>query len=238
MSMNTFRIARIAMLASAFALTGALAAVNPELDAAMSVDGLVPLKTKDVDLAYARPGASLAAYKKIMLDPVEVAFHKDWNPERTGSRLKLSAQERENIRTGVAKVVEEEFARTLSAKGAYPIVKEAGPDVLRARVKILNLYANAPDTAVAGARTFVVSAGEMTLLLELYDSETGAILARVVDRQEGRNAGRMQVSNTVMNAGEAAQIANGWARLLKKGLDKAREAPAASAPAKGEAAKK
>jgi hypothetical protein len=224
MSMNTIQIVRIALLASAFAFASASAAVNPELDAAMSVDGLVPLKTKDVDLAYTRPGASLAAYKKVMLDPVEVAFHKDWNPERSGSRLKLSPQERENIRTGVAKVVEEEFVRTLSAKNAYPIVKEAGPDVLRAKVKILNLYANAPDTNAPGVRTFTVSAGEMTLLLELYDSETGAILARVVDRQEARNAGRMQISNSVTNSGDAAQIANGWARLLKKGLDKAREA--------------
>jgi hypothetical protein len=65
--------------------------------------GLVPLKTKDVDLAYTRPGATLAAYKKVMLDPIDVAFHKDWNPERAGSRLKLSAQERENIRSGVAR---------------------------------------------------------------------------------------------------------------------------------------
>jgi hypothetical protein len=233
MTMKTIQIVRIALLASAFALTGALAAVDPQLDAAMSMDGLVPFKTKDLDLAYTRPGATLSAYKKVMLDPVEVAFHKDWNPERTGSRLKLSATERENIRTGVAKVVEEEFARTLSAKNAYPIVKEAGPDVLRVRVKIMNLYANAPDTAAAGrSRTFVVSAGEMTLLMELYDSETGAILARIVDRQEARSTGQMQLSNSVTNAGEAAQIANGWARLLKKGLDKAREAP------KGEPAKK
>jgi hypothetical protein len=102
--------------------------------------------------------------------------------------------------------------------------------VLRVKVKIMNLYANAPDTAVAGVRTFTVSAGEMTLLLELYDSETGAILARVVDRQEARSTGRMQISNSVTNAGDAAQIANGWARLLKKGLDKAREAK--SEPAK------
>ena len=237
--MKSIRTARVALLASAFALGSALAAaVNPQLDEAMSIDGLKRLDTKQVDLAYVLPGASLAAYKRIMLDPVDVSFHKDWNPERTGSRLKLSAQERENIRTGVAKVVEEEFTRTLTAKNAYQITKDAAPDVLRVKVKILNLYANAPDTGAPGmSRTFVVSAGQMTLLLELYDSETGAVLARVVDRQEGRNAGRMQISNSVMNAGEAAQIANGWARILKKALDKARE-PVKSEPVKSEPAKK
>ena len=70
-AMKSIRIARIALLVSSFALTGALAAaVDPRLDAAMSIDGLVQLKTKDVDLAYTRPGATLSAYKKVMLDPI------------------------------------------------------------------------------------------------------------------------------------------------------------------------
>jgi hypothetical protein len=77
--------------------------------------------------------------------------------------------------------------------------------VLRVKIKILNLYVNAPDTMAAGrSRTFTVSAGEMTMFMELYDSETGAVLARVVDRREGRNTGQMQLSSSVVNTGESA----------------------------------
>lgn len=211
----------LALLASALVATAPFAQ-QKELEEAMSVDGLEKIKVKDIDLAYARPGATLSAYTSVMLDPVDVSFHKDWNPERTGSRLKLSSAERENIRTGVGKVVHDEFAKTLSAKDAYKVVKAAGPEVLRAKVKILNLYVNAPDTKAAGrSRTFTVSAGEMTMLLELSDSETGAILARVVDRREGRNTGQWQLSGSVANTGEAQAIAATWARILKNALDKA-----------------
>jgi hypothetical protein len=220
--MTRIRNTLLALLASAFVATAPLAQKKSELDEAMSVDGLEKIKVKDIDLAYARPGATLAAYKSVMLEPVDVSFHKDWDPSRTGSRLKLSKDERENIRTGVAKVVYDEFAKTLQSKGAYTMAKDAAPDVLRVKVKILNLYVNAPDTMTAGrSRTFTVSAGEMTMFMELYDSETGAVLARVVDRREGRNTGQWQMSGSVVNVGEAQAIASTWARILKNALDKA-----------------
>jgi hypothetical protein len=197
------------LLAWVLLVAAALAASGKDLDKSMEYDGLAKIRIRDVDLAYVRPGASLAGYHSIKLDPVDVAFRKDWNPNRTGSRIKLSAEERENIRTGVAKVVFDEFVRELESKSGYKVVTEAASDVLRVKVNIVDLYVNAPDTHQAGrSRTYVVSAGEMTLVAELFDSESGEILARVVDRREARNSGRMTLSSSVGNAGEAASIAS------------------------------
>jgi hypothetical protein len=203
-------------------LTSWATAAPASLDEAMSVDGLQKIKVKDIDVAYARPGASLSGYKSVKLDPVEVAFRKDWNPDRTGSRLKLSADDREKIRSGLAKVVHDEFVRELQAKGSYPVVGEAGPDVLRLKVGLVNVYVNAPDTGSPGrSRTYVVSAGEMTLVAELFDSETGQVVARFVDRREARNSGRMEYTNSSLNSGEAQAIASTWARILRRALDRA-----------------
>ena len=183
------------LLAMAVALSSALAASGKdELEARMSRDGLQKTNVKNIDLAYARPGATLAAYKRVKLDPVEVVFHPSWNPTRTGSSLKLSAQEKETIRSGVAKLVEEEFAREIQAGGRYPVVTETAPDVLRVRAGIVNLYINAPDTGPGRSRTIVSSAGEMTLIAELTDSASGQVLARVADRREATNT-RMQLTN-------------------------------------------
>jgi hypothetical protein len=214
---------KIALLSLVLLTASSFAADNKTVDELMSHDGLEKTKLKGVDLIYVKPGASLAAYKQIKLEPVDVAFSKSWDPTRTGSRFKLDAEEREKIRSSVAKIVYDEFTKTLQAKDGYKIVTEASADVLRVKASIINLYVNAPDTMTAGrSRTYTVSAGEMTLVLELFDSETGAVLARVVDRQEARNgAGSFNISNSVMNAGEAEIIAEGWAKILRKGLDKA-----------------
>lgn len=191
----------------------------------LSHDGLEQVKSKQADLVYARPGASLAGYTKVMLGPIDVAFSKNWDPKRPGSSFKFSNDEREEIRSGVAKIVRDEFVKTLQDKNGYQVVDSAGPDVLKLKAGIINLYVNAPDVATAGrTRTYVSSAGEMTLVLEAYDSETGQVLSRVVDRQESDmrgGAGQMSWSNRVMNTSEAELIASDWARKLRKALDKA-----------------
>ena len=208
------------LVALTVALTHAPAATKKEIDQALSEGGLQKLKVKDIELAYARPGASLAAYKRVKLDPVEVAFSPSWNPTRTGSSLKLSAQEKENIRTGVARLVEEEFARELQAGGRYAVVNETGADVLRVKAAIVNLYINAPDNGMGRQRTIVSSAGEMTLIAELSDGATGQVLARVADRREAPST-RMQITNGVVNESEARTIAAGWAKTLRKALENA-----------------
>jgi len=223
-SMSTLLIATLTVLLG----TAPAIAANEQraaIEEALSHDGLQKIKIKGIDLAYARPGASLASYNQIIIDPVEVSFRKDWDPKRAGSRAKLSAQERENIRSGVARIVQEEFTKTLEKGAPYKVVKEAGTDVLRLQIGIADLYVNAPDTMSPGrSRTYTLSAGEMTLVGELIDSESGQVISRVIDRREARNTGTMQLTNSVVNAQEARAIAASWARILRSRLDAAHAA--------------
>jgi hypothetical protein len=217
-------IASAAALALVAVLPSVTRAVEPraQLEEAMSHDGLQKIKVKGIDLAYSRPGATLAGYNKLIIDPVEVAFRKDWDPNRTGSRMKVDAKDRENIRSGVAQVVQEEFAKEIGKGGTYQIATEAGPDVLRLRASIADLYVNAPDTMSPGrTRTYTVSAGEMTLVAELVDSESGQVISRVIDRRESQGTGMMTLTNSVVNRQEASIIASSWARILRKRLDAA-----------------
>jgi hypothetical protein len=214
------------LFALSLAVTSSLAASKKEVDEAMSRDGLQKISVKGLDLAYARPGASLAAYKRVKLDPVEVEFDKSWDPAKTGSRIKLSNEEREKIKAGVAKLVEEEFAKALQKDGAYQIASESAPDVLRVKVSILNLYVNAPSGSGGAGRskTYVSSAGQMTLLAELSDAASGQMLARVADRREANGVGArsMQLADRILNEDAAREVAAAWAQTLRKALDKAR----------------
>jgi len=213
------------LIAIALGVTGSFAATKDDVDEAMSRGGLQRISVKGLELAYARPGATLAAYKRVKLDPVEVEFDKAWDPEKTGSRIKLSSEEREKIRAGVAKVVEEEFAKAVQKGGTYQIASESAADVLRVKASILNLYVNAPSAGGAGrSRTYVSSAGKMTLIAELADGASGQVLARVADRREANASGarRMELADRMMNEDAARQVAAEWARILRKALDKAR----------------
>lgn len=216
------RLGLFTLLASALVASGAYAAKPSELDEAMSHDGLQKISVKGIQYAYARPGATLADYSRVQIEPVQVAFHKHWDPTRTGSRIKLSKEERENIRSGVATAVQEEFVKELRDASRYKVVSESGPDVLRVKVAIVDLYVNAPDTESMGmSRTYTVSAGQMTLFAELFDSESGQLLARVIDKREARDDQMYKLSNSVVKRAEVQDIASSWARILRIALDNA-----------------
>jgi hypothetical protein len=214
----------IGLLAAAALALPAMAASRAELETALGGDGLQQVRVKGLDLVFARPGASLAAYQRVKVDALEVDFDKSWNPRRSGSSLRLSADEREALRREVARTVSEAFAQALQAGGRYPLTDQTGPDVLRVKPRIVDLYVNAPDAAAAGPnRSYTLSTGRMTLRAELFDGASGELLARVADRREGRDIGQLQLASPSRNAWEASQAAAHWARVLHEVLDKAHQ---------------
>lgn len=210
-------------VAGLLALAVPLGAVAAE-SAPESWEGLKKVKRPGLDTVYVREGVSLAKYQRVMLDPVEVSFDRSWNPRR-GPGFTDTADPLA-IRKDLAKLARTVFRRELEKKGGYVLVEEPGPDVLRVRAQIVDLYINAPETNSPGiTRTYVVDAGEMTLVAELYDSQTNALIARAVDRQRGQETGlnELQIANRVTNTAEADRILTGWARRLRDALDKARK---------------
>jgi hypothetical protein len=63
--LGILRFAGVALIAALFVSAGAVAAPSADLNEVMSYDGLQKIQVRGVELAYARPGATLAAYKSI-----------------------------------------------------------------------------------------------------------------------------------------------------------------------------
>jgi hypothetical protein len=215
---SVLAIALVALSVAALPAAGASREVPPE-----TWEGLKLVKRPGLDTVYLRDGATLAKYQRVMLDPVEVSFDKNWSPRRGPGLSDLA--DPQAIRKDLAALARDVFRRELEKKGGYPLVDEPGEDVLRVRAQIVDLYINAPETNSPGiTHTYVVNAGEMTLVAELYDSRTNAILARIIDRKRGLERGldEWQIANRVTNTAEADRIITEWARRLKSALDRAR----------------
>jgi hypothetical protein len=188
-----------------------------------TVDGLSRVPSKRVDRVYTAPGVTLAPYRRVMLDPIDVAFKRDWERQHP----EVSPAELARIRSEAAELFQKIFARELADKGGYALADQPAPDVLRVRASIVDLDIAAPDVPTASTvRRYVVSPGEMTLLAELRDSQSGAILVRAADREKGRQFGNLQIANSVTNSAEAQRAFAMWAGLLRDALDAAKEAPA------------
>jgi hypothetical protein len=186
-------------------------------------DGLVQVRSKRMRYVYLLPGADFRTYHKVMLDPTEIAFRKNWQRDFNRTTRELSGRVTD---AQVKKVIDEGgqaagaiFAKAY-AEGGYPVVGAAGPDVLRIRTAIINLSVNAPDRMTAGrSRSFAGEAGYATLVIEARDSMTGALLGRAVDpRVAGDNTVAM-MRNSVTNRGDFRMLGLQWAKAGVNGLN-------------------
>jgi hypothetical protein len=190
----------------------------PEVDS----DGLHLVKSSKVRAAYIKPGTDLSQYSKVMLIDCYVDFVKDWEKNYNLDQIGLSGRIRDKDAEAIKKRLAEEFnkvfTKELTEKG-FPVVDAAGPDVLLLRPALINVDVAAPDIMTAGIQnTYVRSAGAMTLYMEMYDSATSTLIARVVD-PKADDDGFAKQANRVTNKAAADRILRYWAGLLAKHLD-------------------
>ena len=173
-------------------------------------------------IVYAEPGANLSQYQRVYLTEPYVAFRKNWERDQySATRRRVKSKDMEMIKGTVQELFLEVFTEEL-ADGGYELADGVGEDVLVAKAAIVDLDVNAPDTMRAGrAATFVSHAGSMTLYLELYDSETGDLLAKALDPRSDYDKTYMQWQTGPGNKAAGKRMMKPWAEALRKGLDRA-----------------
>ena len=225
----------LAVVAAGLALAAGPASAADQTWPETSPEGLELTKTLPHGAVYLKPGATFGQYKRLAILDCFVDFAKDWqrdyNMNEPDLEMQVSKADMDRIRKELAAEFKRVFTQELQTKGGYEIVDIAAPDVLILRPALLNLIVNAPeiDTAPTMAFSVVQSAGQMTLYLELWDSTTNTLLARVVDTEADPGTGFAQAGGTVRNKEAADQILTAWADRLRSALQAANAAAAGSA---------
>jgi hypothetical protein len=188
-------------------------------------DDLVRVESKRLKYVYVLPGANFRVYTKVMLDPTQIAFRKNWqrdnNAKTRSSRVSDADVERAIAQGG--KAASEIFAKAF-ADGGYPVVAAPGPDVLRVRTAVFNLSVTAPDTMSAGrSRTYANEAGSGTLVVEVMDSVSGAIIGRAVDSSLAGDRSYMMNRNSMTNRSDFRNVAMDWAKDSVRGLNELKQ---------------
>lgn len=204
--------AGLAMLAVAGC---ASAPVQPELGPGESYDGLREVSNARVSNAWVRPDLDLSGYSKILPVGAGIEYRPVSTRSRNRSEFPVSAETRDKFRALVSEVFREE----LSKSERFELTTEPGPDVLIVIGGLINVVSNAPPEPVGRGNIYLTRVGEATLVLELRDSESNAVLARVVDRRAAEKRVGTGLSNSVSNAADVRQLVRFWATRLRDTLD-------------------
>ena len=218
--MTVSRWSRIVALSAFFGLAGLACGQTPD-----SPDGLVKITARRMELAWLRPGADFRPYTKVIIDPTQVAFRPDWRKDynlNAGVGNRVSQEQADKIMAAAQTNFDEVF-RDAFRKAGYEVVTAPGPDVLRVISGILDLDVNAPLGQNTVGTTWIISAGQAALIVEVRDSATNALLGRVADRRATQDLGR-QIASTATTVYDFRLLFSLWAGICTKALGELKSA--------------
>jgi hypothetical protein len=202
-------------------LAGCPAAPPP---ADVSDDGLQRVDVSLFDELYVAPGVSLANYKRVMLDPVEINFKKDWRKRHPD----LSDRDYEVFRGELAKLLREKMVKEL-ADGGYTIAESPDKDVIRLRASVEDADFAGPEP-FGDKKTFAYMDGEMTLRVQGFDGPSGALIARAKDYEEDNETQVLDRADRISAYRNAQRMFSKWAEALRSALDVAKVKAGARSP--------
>jgi hypothetical protein len=219
------RILVLGVVTLSVACTATAPTIQTGPDAEVSFDGLHKVDNSQADMAWAKPDFDISSYTKIMLVGEGIEYAPAKNRSRTSIERSRSGPYfiDDDARARFEQLVRDTFVEEIQKIEHFELVTEAGPDVLMVRGALIDVVSYVPQDPMRQAgrsSVYLSSVGEATLVLELRDSETSAILARSIDRRAAEQAGGMMFeSNRVTNAAEVRRLVRFWARRLREGLD-------------------
>jgi hypothetical protein len=218
--MTVGRWSRIVALLALFGLASLACGQTPD-----SPDGLVKIAARRMELAWLRPGADFRPYTKVIIDPTQVAFRPDWRKDYNlnASVGNWVSQEQADKIMAAARTNFDEIFRDAFRKAGYEVATAPGPDVLRVNSGILDLDVTAPLGQNTVGTTWIISAGQAALIVEVRDSATNALLGRVADRRATQDLGR-QIASTATTVYDFRLLFNLWAGICTKALEELKSA--------------
>ena len=189
---------------------------QPKPIGAVNVEGLQRVTARNFEAAFVRPGVRFADYSKLMVSELELAFR---TPDREQNQFALGEDQKTRFRAAMATA----FGEELGKLEAVEIVTEPGPDVLALNVRVQDIVARAPGRRVGGggrAGFALETVGEMTLVMELRDSQSDEVLVRVFDRQAVEGAAMVSGESMVSTWAGVDRVVGRWASRAREGLDR------------------
>jgi hypothetical protein len=196
-----------------------------------SPDGLRRVRWSPLGTEFLKPGADLSRFTGILIDPVAISYQTR-HGQGLDPRVSPYAPEQGQL-DHLQRAYQESFRRALTRGGLSPATA-AGPGVLRLSGRIADLTVLAPpaDTLDPDETVYSSSAGDLTLLLDLTDSATGAQLLRA----GGRHAVSIDPvvgggeDDPVINAAAVSELFDQQALILHQRIEQLRKTPAPPAP--------
>ena len=188
----------------------------------ITADGLERVPSRASGGVFRAPGAPFTQYKRVIVEPLTIAFVKGWEARHED----FPAEDLARLRTDAARDFREAFARVLIHQGAYSFADDPAPDVLMISPAVVDLDIPAPEIRPSDKHVLTTRSVAMRIAGDLRDAATGKLVGRVDaftgGEEYGIGPGQLRSANRVTNTHEMRLGFTKWAHLLREALDVAK----------------
>ncbi len=202
-----------------FGLFGLMSACAPQPTTPIDLsetnfDGLEEISSRHFSAAFMRPGVDFTDYQELLLGESELAFR---TPDRAKRQFPLTPQQKDRFR----RLLDAQFNDAFATSKTLRITNSAGPKVLKLDVRVQDIIATVPPRSVSGVGDIALQAlAEATLIIELSDSESEEILARVFDRRAIQGTAIAQRQGPPVTQWDQVEaVCDRWAATVRARLD-------------------
>lgn len=176
---------------------------------------------------WVAPDADFSQYDKLFLWQAEFQF-RDVGPARRTRSTMMNTRQREfgineADREKFEEIVSDAFVKEIQKAKNFTLVDELGPGTLIMRGAVLDVISKVPPDTIGFSEIYLNSIGEATLVMELIDGQTGAVVAVVAERRHLQAPGGSMAmpTNRATIIGDIKRWARSSANRLRTALDKA-----------------
>ena len=178
-------------------------------------EGLEQVPSQHFTAVFGRLGTDFTNYDGVIVNDVQLAFR---TPDRSKNQFPVNKENKDRFKS----FLKDQFINEFENLENIELVEEPGPAVIDLHVRVQDILATIPGRRVgaAGRATFALEAlGEITLVIELRDSESEEVLVRVFDQRALEGVAMLQDDKPVTRWPDIEEICKQWALRVREGLD-------------------
>lgn len=181
----------------------------------VNYEGLLTVPNRRFALVQLRPETDFSRYTGVLFDAPELAYV---TPDRLRKEVALTREQKISFR----EFVDEVFTAELEQMESPGLVAEAGPEAIRLDVRLQDIRAMLQPRSggtIGWPSIALRAVGEVTLVIEIHDSESNEILARVVDTRPVEGIAIAKDGGWLTRFQDVERIVQRWASRTRQGLE-------------------